>query len=161
MPRRSLGVVASVIPSSCSTEIAVSAASMPRLCGMRCATRLLLMILAACRPHVEYLYAHTITGIVIDADGHAVPAIQVARLLPSGSEFGDDELYVTTSDSSGRFAFRYRGFGGQPTGSDRWLLRARDARGEGRATIVAPWRCDSGSANACPGYHANVVLRLR
>jgi hypothetical protein len=120
----------------------------------------MLVALAACKPHVEYLYAHTITGIVIDAGGHPVPGIRVARLMPSGSEYGDEALYVTTSDSSGRFAFSFRGIGGEPASSDVWLLRAREDRSEARATIVAPWRCDGGSADACPGYHADVVLRL-
>jgi len=130
---------------------------------MRYAAVLLIIASAGCAHHVEYLYAHTITGIVVDADARPVAGARVARVLASGASFGDDALYVTSTDAQGRFKLEYRGVGGErQAGTETWHLVVHDGLGRTvRDEVQAPWSCMGGGARACPGFHADVVLRLR
>jgi hypothetical protein len=123
----------------------------------------LALALAGCaKPRLEYLYAHAVTGIVIDAEGHPVPGARVARVLATGGPFGLDSLYVTTTGADGRFVFEFRGIGGSDRApTDTWHVRARAPDGaEAREVIVAPWSCAGGGRAGCPGYAADLVLRL-
>lgn len=120
---------------------------------------LLLALLVGCRPHVEYLYAHRITGVVLDADGAPVADATVRRVDAAGQFVGDEALYATKTGADGRFVFEFRGLGGEPAASDAWhLLASHPDHGEARADLVARWT-DTGD---CIGYcNGDTVLRLR
>ena len=134
---------------------------------MRVIQRAVIVVLAAglagCLGHTEYMYAHAVSGVVVDADGRPVAGAQVTRVDDAGADFGIDILFARTTDADGRFVFEHRGLAGSaPAPTDLWLLLARDRRGAvGRARVIARWQCGDGGPATCPGFAATgVIIRL-
>jgi hypothetical protein len=83
------------------------------------------LLLCSClgKRYVEYLYAHHVSGIVVDDKGNPVRDALVKKITdPAKPGEEADKMYRRVTDENGAFSFDYTGDGRKPDEEMIWTL---------------------------------------